>query len=126
MQNLEKAVSSIHIDLGGVQRRFEFTMWSIAQMKRLSGKNALRGELDVQDPDDLAVLVWAGLISSDPSLDGEVTPSQEPGRAGKGDENVVSAIHQIQKWMRFDRLSEIGAAVRQAFDAATPASNKKK
>jgi hypothetical protein len=126
MQNVEKAASSIYLELGGVQRRFEFTMWSIAQMKRLSGKNALRGELDVQDPDDLAVLVWAGLIPSDPSLDGQVIPSAEPGKPGQGDDNVTAAIYQIQKWMRFDRLGEIGSAVRQAFDSATPAASKKK
>lgn len=126
MDQLNKAVPAIFIELGGLQRRFEFSMWSMAQMKRLTGKNALRGELDPQDPEELAVLVWAGLVSSDPSLDGQIVPSTEPGKPGTPDDNVLSAVHQVQKWMRFDKISEIGAAVRQAFDAASPTASKKK
>lgn len=126
MQNLEKASSAIFLDLGGQQRRFEYSMWSIGQIMRLTGKNPMRGELDPQHPDDLAILVWGGFISSDPSLDGNIIPGEEQGKPGKADDNIRSAVEQVQKWMRFDRLSEISAAVKQAFEQASPTANKKK
>ena len=124
MQNLDKASSSLFIDLGGIQRRFEFTMHSMSQIKALTGKNPIKGEIDFQDPDDLSILVWGGLISSDPTLDGEII--KEEGKIGVPDNAIKDSIAQVKKWLRFDRLAEVGATVRAAYDAATPVASKKK
>lgn len=126
MDNLSKASPSFFLELGGVQRGFEYTIHSIGQIKRLTGKNPMKGQVDVNDPDDLATLVWAGLITWDETLDGKIIESSEEGKPGTPDQSVTDAIIQVQKWMRFDLLSSIGQAVKKAFDAAAPDAPKKK
>lgn len=126
MQNIEKAKGSIFVTLGGEDRRLAYTMHSVAQVKHLTGKNFLKGEIDPNDPDDLAILVWAGLITADESFDGDVTPSNPPGSPGTGDENVTKSIRMVQKWMSFDIMHEIASKVRQALDISTPPQTKKK
>lgn len=125
MENLSKASPAIFIELGGMQRRFGFTMKSMGRIQALTGKNPMKNELDGNDPSDLAALVWAGLITFDKSLDGVIVPSSEKGQPGRADENVQKSIELVQEWMSFDRLPEIGEAVSLAMQAASPASKKK-
>jgi hypothetical protein len=126
MENLTKASPAIFLDIGGSERRFGFTMKSMGRIIALTGKNPMKGELDGNDPADLAILVWAGLITFDKSLDGTVIKSPEKGQPGKGDENVLKSIELVEEWMSFDRLPEISEAVSLAFQAANPSESKKK
>ena len=126
MQNLEKAKGHIFLSLGGEDRRLAYTVHSVAQVKDLTGKNFLKGEIDPNDPHDLAILVWAGLITWDESLDGDVTPAETVGAPGTPDETVRKAIKWVQKSMTFDRMYEIAAKVRQALEVAAPPPTKKK
>lgn len=126
MENLLKASPAIFLNIGGTERRFGFTMKSMGRIIALTGKNPMKGELDEKDPFDLSVLVWAGLITFDKSLDGVIIPSHEKGQPGQGDENVMKSIEQVQEWMSFDRLADIGEAVRVALNAASPDVSKKK
>ena len=126
MQNLEKAKGHITLTLGGEERRLAYTVHSVAQVKYLTGKNFLKGELDSNDPDDLAILVWAGLITWDESLDGDVTPAETAGAPGTADENVRRAVKWVQKSMNFDQMYEIANKVRQALEVSAPPPAKKK
>ena len=125
MQNVAKVSPTIFLNLGGKERGFGYTMDSILQLQALTGKRVMKNELDPMDPYELSVLVWAGLIPWDETLDGPIECGED-GKPGLPCQNISDALKAIQKWIHWDMLAEIGQKVNQAFSIASPDSSKKK
>ena len=117
MNGENKALAVAELELGGVNRKIEFSLYSIAKLKKVTGKNVLVGELDVKDPDNLTLFIWAALISHDATLDGGVSD-------GGPDSKLAATLEQIGRWVPFSRMQEITEAINTAFLAAMPSEKK--
>lgn len=116
---MEKAMSVMEVQLGGETRRVEYTLYSIARLKQLTGKNAMKGEVDTKEPDQLIAFAWAGLISHDKELDGGIVD-------GKPDEKLAGVLKEVGRWVSFERLHDIMNVFSTAFLLAMPDSKKEK
>lgn len=120
MENLDKAAPGIFITLGGVQRSLIYTFDAVKKLKRITGKNLLKGEVDWQDPDEFVYLLWAGLIANDPSLDGGVDAT------GTLSDAAQAGVDAIGKLITLGDLGTISNALMETFKQATPDSGEDK
>lgn len=115
MKNVDKAFPAVLVEIGGEERKLEYTMYSAIQLLKLTGKNVMKGEIDYADPMQIVPLVWAGLISTCPELDGDVDADTK-----KPDQKAADGILKVSKWIKFDRLKHVSAAIARAFGQASP------
>lgn len=120
MENVDKARPKVQVNLGGQQRSLGYTMDAMARAFEITGKSMLKGELDHQNPKELVVLVWAGLVGDDESLEGEVMPD------GRPDPELKKALKMVGKWITIENLQDVADAVREAFERAKPKEKKSK
>lgn len=89
----------LYLEIGGVKRRLRLTLHSLAQLKKLTGKSFLKGELDSRDPGDLVALMWATMIADSKEFDGGF-PN------GQADEKIQAALALIGGETGFEKLEE--------------------
>lgn len=118
MNNLDKVQPNVLVEVGGKPYRLEYTMWAVAQYKRLTGKSLLKGDFDDSDSEQLVGLLWAGLLQHHTEFDGDIDQN------GKPDDNIKSKLKELAKAMSFEKLGEYGAAIKLAFEQASPKPDK--
>ena len=57
-----QALPTVKIQLGGEEYELYYPILALARLKRVWGINAMKGEVDFQDPTHLLYFLWAGLI----------------------------------------------------------------
>lgn len=117
MLNIDKTEAAVLLDLGGEKRKLEYSLRSCTQIQKLIGKNVLKGEVDLADPQHLIVLVWAGLITNYPDMDGLIDGDQL-------EDKVRAGLDQVSRWITADRLMEVVSTVARAFSRAMPPEPK--
>lgn len=101
------------VKIGGEDLKIEFTMWALRQFQRLTGINLLGGDSNLNDPDNLAALIWAGLIAHQPQFDGEISEALKPSA------EVRAQIDRISKSLSLSQMIEASKAVFEALAAGT-------
>ncbi len=89
MDSLSKVKPSITVELLGKKMSFRFNLRSCAVFKRLRGRSLIAGKLDLFDAEDIAAVLWAGLIPDNKELDGEVDANGLP------DEKVKKVLDDL-------------------------------
>lgn len=120
MANLEQASPAQMIEIGGKQRIVKFTLHSARQYKFLTGKSLMRGEIDHADPDELAILIWCGLIAAEPALDCALAPGAEMPA------ELRQVLDQLARDIDFTMLEPITKAIREAFNQGSGKSEADK
>lgn len=81
MSNEEVLDGGITIEILGQEREIKYTFLADIKLKKLlQGKSLLKG-WDAQDPEEFVKVLWAGLITKSPELDGKVDPKGVPDKA---------------------------------------------
>lgn len=102
--SLDQAAPAAALEFDGSYRKIVYSLYSITQLKRLTGKNPFKGELDLADPEMVVYMIWAGLLHSMPELDGDVID-------GKPDQKIRDAFKRIGSWLTLDKISEVSAVI---------------
>lgn len=118
MDNLEKIEPGESIDLGGKTLTLRYTMRSVAQYKRLTGKNLLGGQMDPTDAEQIIALVWCGLVDAQQEFDGQIEKDGTPSA------NVAKHLLWIEKSMKLSDVGPISEAIKRAFEQASPAQKE--
>lgn len=106
--NKEKFSPIVSLVLAGTTYSLEYNMHAIRQFEELTGKNLLGGEINSKSAKDIVAIVWAGLVSHHPELDGEFASGQRP-------ESVRKALVFIGKCIDpHDNLDEVSSKVLEA------------
>lgn len=102
-----------YIDLlGDPKLEIKFNMYALLQFKRLTGKNPMRQGFDINDPEDLIAITWAGIVHN-PKFDGFFV-NKYP------DKKIQEVTMQIGKELRGEKLEEVGKEVSAAIRSAFP------
>ncbi len=109
--NLDQAAPNATLEFEGKSSRLLLSMYAISQIKRVTGKNLLQGEMNLSDPEHITSLVWGGLLDSIPELDGEVVQ-------GKPDENAQNGLKRVGRWFTLDKLNLVSSCLEIAFEQA--------
>ncbi len=118
--SLEKIKPSISVYLLGRERSFRFSLKSCAQFQRLTKKSLLSGGFDPGNAEELAMVLWAGLIPDSKELDGLIDVD------GKADETVLKAIDDLLNSLDLSDISCLMDIVKRAFELAQPKEDPKK
>lgn len=110
---MEQVDATVTIELGGKPRILEYTLYAIEKLRKLTGKNVLKGEVDGQDPEFLFAFAWAGLIQHDETLDGLIVE-------GKPTPELQKNLDQVAKWMGSKKLTKLYTSCMTALVSATP------
>lgn len=113
-----QALPTVKVEIGGKEFILHYSIYAFAKLKKVAKINALKGEVDYQDPDHLLYFLWAGLISEHPELDGDMID-------GKPDKALASALRQIGTALTIPSLNSIAARVKAAFNSATGMADEK-
>lgn len=114
-----QALPTVKVEIGGKEYILHYSIYAFAKLKKVAKINALKGEVDYQDPDHLLYFLWAGLISEQPELDGELVD-------GKPDKNLETALRQLGTALTIVKLNKIADLVKSAFNSAIGLSDEKK
>lgn len=76
--SLEKIKPFLTVNILGAERSFRYNLWSCVQFQRLRKKSLLASPPDFTDIEELAVLLWAGLIPENKELDGKIDALGNP------------------------------------------------
>lgn len=108
----ERAIPTIKIKINGEELTLLYSMYALGKLKKIFGINALKGEIDILDPEHIVYFLWAGLISNHPEYDGDAIQ-------GQPDKKLSEALKKLGSALTFRAFNDLGQAIRQAFDAAT-------
>lgn len=74
MSNEDKAfLDDLKLEILGGEQRVKFSLYSISQIKRLTGVSLMKpGEIDFGNPELLVGLVWGAIIEEQPKFDGVI------------------------------------------------------
>ncbi len=119
--SIEKIKPSITVNLLGRERSFRFSLKSCAQFKKLTKKSLLSGGIDIYDAEELAAILWAGLIPDNKEFDGRIDSE------GKADEVVRKTIDELLESLDVSDFSYIvNEIVAKAIALAQPKEDPKK
>ncbi len=118
MDNLEKLEPGESVTIGGRELILRYTMRSVAQYKRLTGKNLLGGQMDPTDAEQIIALVWCGLLDAQQEFDGSIEKDGTPSP------NVAKHLLWIEKSMKLGDVGPLSEAIKRAFEQASPAQKE--
>lgn len=114
-----QALPSVKIEIGGQEYTLLYTLYAFAKLQKIGNINALKGDVDFGNPEHVLYFLWAGLISHHPELDGELIE-------GRPDKALSETLRKLGTYLTIEKLQELGAAVRLAFQNATQTSESKR
>ena len=118
--SLEKTKPFVFLDILGEQRKFRFSFWSLAQFKKLRGKSLLEQGFDAVDAEELAVLLWCGLIPDNEDLDGDIDAQGVP------EQKVKDEIKKILKSLDLSDYPRLTKVIQEAIALGQPKVDPKK
>jgi len=107
-----QALPGVIIELDGRQYELIYNLYAFYQLKTVANLNALKGEVDFMNPEQLLYFLWAGLITYHEELDGDLVN-------GKPDQTLAAGLKKVGKMLTMDKMSYIGNVIREAFTNAT-------
>jgi hypothetical protein len=107
-----QALPSVKIEINSKEYTLLYTLYAFAKLKKIGNLNALKGEVDFNDPEHVLYFLWSGLVSHHPELDGDLID-------GKPDKNLAAALKDLGTYLTISKMNELGKAIREAFTAAT-------
>ena len=113
MSNLDKAKPAVAIELGGRVRRVVFDLWAISIIEEERGEKFLLELKNLTIP-KLLFLLWAGLVSDSPELDGATS------------EDRRIAQKKVVDWVNASglQIKQISKVVLEAFKNSSPLSSE--
>jgi len=113
-----QALPGVIIELDGRQYELIYNLYAFYQLKTVANLNALKGEVDFMNPEQLLYFLWAGLITHHEELDGDLVN-------GKPDQALAAGLKKVGKMLTMDKMSYIGNVIREAFTNATKLPNSR-
>jgi hypothetical protein len=113
---VDEALPEYSLKIGEKTYKLEYSLYSFAKLKKAFGINAMAGQVDFNDPEHVLYFLWAGLITHDRSLDGNVFPD------GNLDDQLESAVRMLGTFLTLSKMREVSALVMEAFLASTGAT----
>lgn len=108
----DKALPIVKIKIGEAEYSLLYSMYALGKLKKVAKINALKGEVDILDPDHILFFLWAGLITNHPEFDGEMIAEQP-------DKKLGDALKKLGTILTFKSFNSIGSAIKEAFNRAT-------
>lgn len=106
--NDEQAIPEVPFSLLGQDLKLVFSMYSMSQIKRLTGTNLLKAStMDLTDPEILVALVWGAMIEKQKKFDGNV-------HNGVPSTKVGEILENIGRELKGDKIKEAIEAVNLA------------
>lgn len=117
MDNLDKVEPVEEVKIGERLFQIKYTLRSVAQYKRLTGKSLLGGQMDPTDPDAIIALIWVGLLGAKDAFDGVV-------KDGQPDAKVKQHLDWLEKTLQLSDIGPISEAIKRAFEKASPVAKE--
>lgn len=113
MSNLDKAKPAVAIELGGRVRRVVFDLWAISIIEEERGEKFLLELKNLTIP-KLLFLLWAGLVSDSPELDGVTSEERR------------AAQKKVVEWVNASglKMEQVSKVVLEAFKNSSPLSSE--
>lgn len=99
MSELETARPEVVVNLLGENLELCFGLYAMRRLKHITGRIWNRGQIDLEDPDDLVAFLWAGLTQKNKKLD-DVFPEKLPSK------KVQDILVQLAKELNQGRWNE--------------------
>jgi len=112
--SLEKIKPFLTVNLLGEERPFRFSLWSCAQYQKLTKKSLLSGGVDVFNVEELASLLWAGLIPDNKQLDGKIDAE------GNADQKIQDTINEILQSLDLSDFKSLVEIIEKAIKLSQP------
>lgn len=107
MKNEDKALPEVYLEILGEERQLKYTLRSVTQFKRLTGRRLMAEGFDTRDGEHIVAMIWCGLIGVDKKLDGDPQGSK-----------VQDILLQIEREVGLEDLKIIGERIRKALQNA--------
>lgn len=115
MTNESKAQSNGSlVDILGGEYRLRYSMYSLSQYKKLTGRNLMSEGIDNTDAEVLTAVVWAGLVDKQEEFDDYFN-------AGEPTDKIKRWIKKIGMELHGEKLNEVFSSVEKALLEAFPA-----
>lgn len=115
MTNEAKAQGNgVKVDILGGEYVLRYSMYSLSQYKKLTGRNLMSEGIDNTDAEILTAVVWAGLVDRQDSFDDYFQPGQPT-------EKIIKWIKKIGMELHGEKLNEVFSVVEKALIEAFPA-----